>query len=339
VEQARQGEILAWPVRDSRPATGQSDATMKPFIRVAEIWVPTEDRKQLRFLDGLYGPLGEFRSLSEQMRFGFDEGLPGKAWAAGHPIILKKFENSYFKRTEAAKAVGLTCGVAMPVFAGDVLTAVVVFFCGDDEAHVGAIEVWHNDPDKSYEMRLVDGYYGTADMFEFNSRYTRFPRGFGLPGRVWKSNMPLIVKDLFRSTAFLRWQEATEIGINRGLGIPYPHASGQTWVMTFLSARDTPIARRFEIWVPNDAGDALVFQAGDCEQNTQLAADYQSAKIGKGEGAMGQVWLTGVAAVRATLADDTSSAGRSAVAAGLTAMVAVPITADHGLKAVVVWYF
>ena len=41
------------------------------------------------------------------MRFGFDEGLPGKAWAAGHPIILKEFENSYFKRTEAAKAVGL----------------------------------------------------------------------------------------------------------------------------------------------------------------------------------------------------------------------------------------
>ena len=156
------------------------------------------------------------------------------------------------------------------------------------------IELWHNDPDKSYEMRLVDGYYGTADMFEFNSRHTRFPRGFGLPGRVWKNSMPLIARDLFRSTAFLRWQEATEIGINRGLGIPYPHASGQTWVMTFLSARDTPIARRFEIWVPNEAGDALIFQAGDCDQNTQLAADYQSAKVGKGEGTVGQVWLAGI---------------------------------------------
>ena len=312
---------------------------MKTFVRVAEIWVPTKDRTQLQFLDGLYGPLGEFRAVSEQMRFGFDEGLPGKAWAAGHPIILKEFANSYFKRTEAAKAVGLTCGVAMPVFAGDVLMAVVVFFCGDDETHIGAIELWHNDPDKSYEMRLVDGYYGTADMFEFNSRHTRFPRGFGLPGRVWKSSMPLIARDLFRSTAFLRWQEATEIGINRGLGIPYPHASGQTWVMTFLSARDTPIARRFEIWVPNEAGDALIFQAGDCDQNTQLAADYQSAKVGKGEGTVGQVWLTGTPAVRASIAGDTSSAGRSAAAAGLTAMVAVPFMRDQGLKAVVVWYF
>jgi hypothetical protein len=339
MEQARRGEILPWPVPDARPAIAQSEPMMKTFIRVAEIWVPTKDGTQLQFLDGLYGPLGEFRAVSEQMRFGFDEGLPGKAWATGHPIILKQFEHSYFQRTEAAKAVGLTCGVAMPVFAGDVLMAVVVFFCGDDEAHIGAIELWHNDPDKSYEMRLVDGYYGTADMFEFNSRHTRFPRGFGLPGRVWKNNMPLIVKDLFRSTAFLRWQEATEIGINRGLGIPYPHASGQTWVMTFLSARDTPIARRFEIWVPNEAGDALIFQAGDCEQNAQLAADYQSAKVGKGDGAIGQVWLTGIPAVRATIADDPSSAGRSAVAAGLTTMVAVPIMQDRGLKAVVVWYF
>ena len=61
-----------------------------------------------------------------------------------------------------------------------------MLFCGDDEAHVGAIELWHNDPDESYEMRLADGYYGTADMFEFNSRHTHFPRGYGLPGRVWK---------------------------------------------------------------------------------------------------------------------------------------------------------
>jgi hypothetical protein len=117
--------------------------------------------------------------------------LPGKAWASGHPIILKEFENSYFRRTDAAKAVGLTCGVAMPVMAGDLLMAVVVLFCGDDDAHIGAIELWHNDPDTSYEMRLVDGYFGTADMFEFNSRHTRFPRGYGLPGGVWKSNMPV----------------------------------------------------------------------------------------------------------------------------------------------------
>jgi hypothetical protein len=325
------------PLRPSQRT--EAERGMRTFIRVAEIWVPTEDGTALRYSDGLYGPLDQFRQASERMRFAFDEGLPGKAWASRHPIILKKFENSYFRRTEAAKAVGLTCGVALPVLAGDRLLAVVVFFCGDDEAHVGAVELWHNDPDVSYEMRLVDGYYGTADMFEFNSRYTRFPRGFGLPGRVWKSNMPMIVKDLYRSKAFLRWQQAMEVGINRGLGIPYPHASGHTWVMTFLSARDTPLARRFEIWVPNQARDALIFHSGDCDQNTLLEADYASARIGQSEGTIGEVWRSGIPAVRASMAGDASAAGRSAAAVGLDTMVAVPIFDQHGLKAIVVWYF
>jgi len=77
------------------------------------------------------------------------------------------------------------------VFAGEFLMAVMVLFCGDDEKHVGAIELWHNDADVSHEMGLVDGYYGTADMFEFNSRHTKFPRGFGLPGRTWKASQAL----------------------------------------------------------------------------------------------------------------------------------------------------
>jgi hypothetical protein len=109
--------------------------------------------------------------------------------------------------------------------------------------------------------------------------------------------------------------------------------------MTFLSARDMPIARRFEIWIPNAARDALTFHAGDCEQNTQLGSDCQSAKIGKGEGAVGQVWSSGVPAVRESMADDPSAAGRSAVAASLKAMVAMPVMNESGLKAVVAWYF
>src|SRR6185369_3979773 len=245
---------------------------MKTFIRVVELWVPDRTGTRLEYGGGLCGEtFSEFREISENTLFAYDEGLPGKAWAAGHPIVLSELSNSYFKRADEAREVGLTCGVALPVFAGEFLMAVLVLLCGDDAKHVGALELWHNDPEVSHEMGLVDGYYGTADMFEFNSRHTKFPRGFGLPGRVWKAGMPLIIKDLYRSKAFLRWQEATEIGINRGLGIPFPHASGETWALTLLSARDTPIARRFEIWVPNPERDALIFNAGDCDQSTQLA--------------------------------------------------------------------
>jgi nitrite reductase/ring-hydroxylating ferredoxin subunit len=328
-----------WLSMPARATADRSDGAMKTFIRITEIWVPSEDRTELRYLDGLYGSCDEFRALSQQMRFRYDEGLPGKAWKARHPIIFRELEDSNFKRIEAARAIGLTCGVALPIFAGDLLKAVVVFLCGDSTVGAGAMELWHNDPGKFFELRLVDGYYGPSVMFEFNSRHTGFPRGYGLPGRAWKSNMPLIVKDLHDSKVFLRWKEALEIGVNRGLGIPYPHPSGETWVMTFLSARDTPIARRFEIWVPNQQQDALIFQAGDCDQNAELATGYKSARIEKGDGAIAQAWVSGVASVRASLAHEKSVTARSAAAAGLNTMVALPFMNDQELKAIVVWYF
>ncbi len=177
---------------------------MQTFIRVTEIWLPNRDRSRLEFGDGLYGPLGDFRAVSERTSFAYDEGLPGKAWAARHPIILKDLQTSYFRRGEAAKEAGLTSAVALPVMAGDILLAVVVFLCGDDAEHVGAIELWRNDAAVNAEVGLVDGYYGTADAFGWLSRNTKFPRGSGLPGLAWQQGLPVVLHDLGRAHSFLR---------------------------------------------------------------------------------------------------------------------------------------
>jgi hypothetical protein len=320
-------------------ATVIRDIPMKTFIRVVELWVPDRSRTRLEFGGGLCGAeFSEFRALSENTLFAYDEGLPGKAWAAGHPIVLTKLSDSYFKRPDEAKEAGLTCGVALPVFVGEFLTAVMVLFCGDDQKHVGAVELWHNDPEVSHEMGLVDGYYGTADMFEFNSRHTKFPRGFGLPGRTWKAGMPLIIKDLHNSKRFLRWEEASEIGINCGVGIPYKTSSDQTWVMTFLSAQATPIAERFEIWVPNDTRNALVFQSGDCSRNTDLDALYASKTIAKGEGSIGGAWATGMPAINENLKRDESIAASLACGSGMKQIIVLPVIENALLKAILAWY-
>ncbi len=312
---------------------------MNTFIRVVELWVPDRTRTRLEYGGGLSsGEFSEFQALSENALFARDEGLPGKAWASGHPIVLTEFSNSYFKRTDEAKEVGLTCGVALPVFAGEFLMAVMVLFCGDDDKHVGAIELWHNDPEVSHEMGLVDGYYGTADMFEFNSRHTRFPRGFGLPGRTWKAGMPLIIKDLHNAKQFLRREEASEIGINCGVGIPYKTPSDQTWVVTLLSAPGTPIAQRFEIWAPNESRSDLVFQSGDCNKKADLAALYGSKTIGKGEGSIGGVWATGMPAISGNLKDDASIAASFARTSGMKKIIVLPVIEDAKLKAVLAWY-
>ncbi len=312
---------------------------MKTFIKVVELWVPDRTRTRLEYGGGLCGgEFSEFRTLSENALFAYGEGLPGKAWASGHPIVLTKFEDSYFKRIDEAKEAGLTCGVALPVFAGEFLTAVMVLLCGDDDEHIGAIELWHNDPEVSYEMGLVDGYYGTADMFEFNSRHTRFPRGFGLPGRTWKAGMPLIIKDLHNAKRFLRWEEASEIGINCGVGIPYKTSPDQTWVVSFLSAQATPIALRFEIWVPDQSREVLVFQSGDCSKNTDLEALYLSKTIRKGEGSIGGAWATGMPAVNENLKHDESIAASLARKSGMNQIVALPVIEGALLKAMLAWY-
>ena len=124
---------------------------MKTFIRVVELWVPDRTRTRLEYGGGLCSnEYSEFRALSEDTLFAYNEGLPGKAWASGHPIILTEFSGTYFKRKDEAKEAGLTCGVALPVFAGEFLMAVMVLFCGDDEKHVDEASegVGRDDPEQ-----------------------------------------------------------------------------------------------------------------------------------------------------------------------------------------------
>ena len=309
----------------------------KPFVRVVEVWVPSADRTHLQLCDGMYGPLSDLRAASVATQLALDEDLAGRAWAVRHPIVVKKLECLNGARADAAKAAGLTCGVALPVFVGELLTGVMVLFCGEPEPHVGAIEVWYNDPDKFNEMRLFGGYYGTADMFELDSRYTRFPRGYGLPGRVWKTNMPAIANDLSSFKSFLRWKEAVDIGLRLGFGIPYPPVSGQSWVMTFLSGRNTPIARRVEIWVPDSQNESLSFSSGHCDQDVDLATSYQSVRIRKDEGIIGHAWSSGAPAAQECVVDDSDSS-RMAAAAGLTSAVALPVMGADAPKAIAAWY-
>jgi hypothetical protein len=306
---------------------------MKTFVRAAEIWVPSKDRTRLEFAGGL----DAFGTVNDISCFGFAEGLAAKAWGAGRPIILRDLSGSDSERA-ASKAAGLTSAVALPVFAGEFLMGVVVFCCGDDDTHVGAIELWHHDPSITNDLRFADGYYGAADTFEFNAGYAKFPRGYGLPGRAWRAHMPLIMKDLLESREFLRANQAIEIGINWGLGIPYSLVTGHTYVVTFLCGRNTPIARRVEIWVPDESGGALVFNSGGCAEGSALATEYEHSKIQKREGLLGHVWFTGIPGLRPILAADSVPAGPSgAVSPG--AAIAMPFIEAGRLKAITAWYF
>ena len=195
----------------------------RTFIEISEIWVPEGDR--LVQAGGNYGGYGDFADASGHESFAKGEGLPGKAWAEARPVVLKEFDGSYFKRTEAAKEAGLTSAVAVPVFANETLKAVLVLLCSDDDVRTGAIEVWS---EKDGLLMLEDGYYGAARHFEWVSQHTHFPRGQGLPGGVWAANTPMLMRDLGSGYKFIRADSAGRAGLTTGLGLPIPVPGGQT---------------------------------------------------------------------------------------------------------------
>jgi hypothetical protein len=330
----------AW-IEDDRPTwPNDKGGAMKSFIRAVELWVPDETRSSLEYGGGQYAEgLDEFREISELAVFPYDEGLPGKAWAAQHPIIVSRLSDSNFRRADEARLFGLTCGVALPVLAGDDVKAVLGLLCGSDaEENVGAIELWHNNSELSHEMALVDGYYGTAAMFEFNSRHTTFPRGYGLPGKAWKADGPVIIKNLGRAQQFLRAADAALSGIDFGLAVPYRTSPSETWVVSFLSAPGTPIARRFEIWKADLEQDALVFDCGHCIGGTNLDVAFADGVISRNEGAIGQAWASGLPVLCSDLKSDPSIAAQAAKKAGLNQAVVLPTFNGDQLRSMIAWY-
>lgn len=267
---------------------------VKTFIRVVERWIPTPDQTLLEFGGGLFGDATGFAAISRDMRFGRGEGLPGQAWVQGRPILLKHFAGSHFRRVVAAEAAGLTGGLAVPVFAGSELKAVIVLYVGDDVSLAGAIELWQNDPRISGDMTLAEGYYGAgAQAFEALSRDTFLPRGAGLPGMAWQRDEAVFMEDLSAAGRFLRSGDAAQAGMARGLAVPCSTPSMRTCVAAFLSAPESPIARRIEGWAPDAVQGRIQRTFGFCEQAGSLppGATLPAGAVGD---CIGEAMATGV---------------------------------------------
>lgn len=302
------------------------------FIRVAEVWIPEGDRLVRK--SGAYGDLTAFEQTSRHESFARGEGLPGKAWAEARPVVLKEFDGSYFRRTAAAKAAGLTSAVAIPLFSGRTLKAVLVVLCGGDADHMGAIEVWR---DNGASLTLDGGYYGDATEFETVSGQTHFSYGQGLPGGVWASQVPMLMRDLGSGYGFVRSAVAGKAGLKHGLGLPVPTPGKGSYVLTLLSAENTPIARRFEIWDASPTRVGATRQAvltdGICEREGPLWSKQNppvdAAVTGVWQGPIGQVLGSGLPYLQL---DGTG------LPAGYRSIVALPLYRDTELTHVVAWY-
>lgn len=308
---------------------------MEPFIRVAEVWTPSKEGSPLELAAGLFDKAPAFGAISRKMCFGRAEGLPGRAWDEGRPVLLQRFEGSFFQRTAAARAAGLSCAVALPIFVGGRLTSVVVLFCSDVQAQAGAIELWHNDPRISTDLTLADGYFGsTAPELEALTRDGSLSRGAGAPGLAWQREASVFIDNIGESRHFLRTQVAASAGILRALAIPCSTRAGGTWVLSLLSSAGAPIARRVESWLPD--GVHLQRAYGFCEVQGRLPTNSAPPLAIDAGGPIAQAWLTGAAqAVSGGAAPGTGTAP----ADGAHAVLAIPVVSDDAVSEIVALYF
>ena len=314
---------------------------MNTLIKAVEVWLPTADRTLLEFGGGLFGSAVGFGASSRAMCFGRGEGLPGRAWFDGRPIVLKQFEGSYFRRVEAAREAGYTCAIAVPVFVAEQLTAVIVFFCGANNAgslHEGAVELWRNNARVTGDMTLVDGYFGleTAESFESMTRDTYLPRGSGLPGIAWQKGAAVLIDDLGQAGKFMRAEGALEAGINRGLAFPCSSSSDDAYVLALLSTTQTPIARRIECWAPDDSRQGLLRVFGFCEKEGALRASEGGTVLA---GAIGKAFASGVPVINEHADTEPGGVGSAARSAGLGSLAALPVVHDGVVTEVVALYF
>jgi PAS domain S-box-containing protein len=143
-------EILATSATLEEAAPRLLEAISKALgLAVGEFWQPEPATGWLR-------PAGRWWSCPDLERdfgpsqgggpFRAGEGLPGRAWAEGRPLVIEDVtKDPAFARAEAARSVGLHGALATPIFGASATIGVLTFFgrdvAADDDALRAALEM------------------------------------------------------------------------------------------------------------------------------------------------------------------------------------------------------
>ncbi|MAT71745.1 MAG: hypothetical protein CMJ58_19735 [Planctomycetaceae bacterium] len=313
------------------------EAAVRPLsglLRAVEVWRPSDEGDHLVWGGGAYGELDELRAASVDETFACGEGLPGAAWETRSPVVMHQLSAGNFKRADAARATGVTAGVALPCFRGDELQGIVVFLCGDDPEAQGAFEVWSRNHRE--ELGLSASYYANLERFGLISQYVKFPRGSGLPGETWVSRFPKLISRLGQSKGFMRAAGAAADGLSTALSIPIMRSSlDLDSVVLMLSSARAPLAHAFEIWAREQESDSLRICQADYGQFVNLQPGAAKLRYQVGEGLAGGVWDHGVPEVTEELPVVESARGEALAEIGLTTALAWPVYVSTELAAVI----
>jgi hypothetical protein len=250
--------------------------------------------------------------MTRMMCFSPDEGLPGRTWASGAPVLIRPVEGSEFRRSHAVRLAGLRCTVALPIFREGRFTSIVVLLFGESAPHRGTVEVWRDDPTQASGIVRVDAHYGTeADATAARSR----PNGD-------------------RDSASIRLFDD-----GCALSLPCKSPDGCLWTVELVASKARPIALRMEIWSAAGVGPGMARTVGWCSTGGVLPAGEAGARPAGVLGPIDDAGRTGVAWAGRVRREGAASGADVDPVFPFDHVLAIPITRPDGATDVVALHF
>lgn len=100
---------------------------------------------------------------------------------------------------------------------------------------VGALWLVDSVSDHLHSAAFWCSPWAKAPAFEILTRQTIFPRGLGLPGRVWQSGQPIWIPDVVKDANFPRAKTANSEGLHAAFGFPVMLGGEVLGVVEFFS--------------------------------------------------------------------------------------------------------
>lgn len=223
----------------------QFEPQKQTLIRHVEVWTPNDGATKLRLVSAQTTDSKVRRQPAGHVaEVAMGEGLAGCAWEQKSVSIANRQQIGELDLTSTAHEVDLAASLAIPVFCRQEIRGVVVL--GLSEAFGGA-EVW--DRDDRDELAVSASHYSGLKSFAFISRYTRFPKGAGVQGRVWQSGLPDLLQNLGHGDSFIPSFGNDLAEISTAICLPIGQSRGfPASVLLLLSSPLAPLASLVELW-------------------------------------------------------------------------------------------
>jgi hypothetical protein len=163
-----------------------------------------------------------------------------------------------------------------------------------------------------------------------------FPRGEGLPGRVWEEKQPLVLNHFRGGASLNRADAAARAGLGAGLGFPIYRANQCVAVCTLLFSSVHPRSGVIEVWSQRGSQNTLSLATGYYGRLDGFRRQSATMKFPLGTGLPGRVLETHSPILLDNLScPETFSRITGAESFGLRSGLGLPIVSPLGTSAIV----